>query len=75
MVMVRTEPPVLQMRICLVTVDPADTSPKCMAVGTLLSQPPSLVDTAIEAMAASPADAERMIVSSPPSDQTVTVTA
>lgn len=63
------------MRICRVTVDPARTLPKCMAVGTPLSQPPSLVDTAMEAMGGLPADAERMMVSTPPSDQTVTLIA
>jgi hypothetical protein len=71
-VMVKTEPPVLQMRICRVTVEPARTLPKCMAVGTPLSQPPSSVDTAMVAMGGLPADAENIMLSTPPSDQTVT---
>jgi hypothetical protein len=75
LVIVRTEPPVLQIRICLVTVAPATTFPKWMALGTLLSQPFSLVETAIEAIAGLPAEAASITVSTPPSDQTVTLMA
>lgn len=73
MVMVRTEPPELQILICLVTVLPPRTSPKSSLTGTLLSQPPSDVETAMEATGGLPAEADRESMSIPPSDQTVRV--
>lgn len=74
MEMVKTEPPTLQIRIFFWSVCPARTLPKCMAAGTLLSHPPSLLEMAMDAMGGLPAEAARMTESRPPSDHSVTVT-
>jgi hypothetical protein len=71
--MVKTEPPTLQILICLVMVVPARTLPKCIAKGELLSQPPSDVDTAIDAMGGLPAEPVSKTSATPPSDQRVRV--
>jgi hypothetical protein len=71
-VIVKIEPPELQIRIFFVTVVPAWTSPNAMWTGLLLSHPPSDVEISMLTMGWLPADAARSRVSIPPSDHTVT---